>query len=182
MHEVGARPLGEGDLQLTTDPRAGSESSFTNAPLRLMLVTNPSDFGRLLSRRVALRLVWSGDRAGCPSRAPEKLGQALAVDLVGVPELGPELAPGRFGHHRAPDHDSSGGRKIELHSDGQPGLRREDERTWTSSALTAVVVACTTSPCATYRTGMTNWTGFASGRRFRAIARYSSNLPPYRAV
>src|SRR6266850_5907427 len=44
-----------------------------------------------------------------------------------------------------------------------PGCGESTERTWTSSALTAVVVACTTSPCATYRTGMTNWTGFAGG-------------------
>src|SRR5882724_5276463 len=44
-----------------------------------------------------------------------------------------------------------------------PGCGERTERTWTSSALTAVVVACTTSPCATYRTGMTNWTGFAVG-------------------
>src|ERR1700731_704841 len=46
-----------------------------------------------------------------------------------------------------------------------PGSGERTERTWTSSALTAVVVACTTSPCATYRTGMTNWTGFAVGAK-----------------
>src|SRR6267143_2700214 len=46
-----------------------------------------------------------------------------------------------------------------------PGCGERTERTWTSSALTAVVVACTTSPCATYRTGMTNWTGFAVGAK-----------------
>src|SRR6267143_210013 len=44
-----------------------------------------------------------------------------------------------------------------------PGCGERAERTRTSSALTAVVVACTTSPCATYRTGMMNWTGFAGG-------------------
>src|SRR5947209_7263959 len=151
----------------TTLAAGGSESTFRNAPLRLMLVMYPSKLRPSPFRIVARRRVWN---RGHP-RSPISRCRASNAAIPPALRLSSESSAQKPGFGSAVVSETNPMLRTTSRTFGKyswspmtrPVRGGRTDRTWIKSLLKDVEVVCTIAPSEAYRTGMTNLGGGGSG-------------------